>query len=199
MCKEKRRRRRRRRRVSIEDQIWWPEKKFPSSFWFVRRKRKFLLFFRVPSPVQRLQWFFASWIEPVVLRSSDHDLIRGGGGSCSSSSSWEREREKEYLFCGLAREQFYSPSFWNRFFGLLGFVVFSVSCKSRSRNLCSKLVSWRLDKRISRSKWENFVGRFLVALVCRKKVEEFCFVLFCFGFFWFVRKSMRFLWLWYWE
>ncbi len=138
--------------MSIEDQIWWPEKKFPSSFWFVRRKRKFLLFFlllrkrtssslpsnRVPSPVQRLQCFFASWIEPVVLRSSDHDLISGGVGGGGSSS---REREKEYLFCGLAREQFYSPSFWNRFFGLLGFVVFSVSCKSRSRNLCSKLVS----------------------------------------------------------
>jgi hypothetical protein len=88
--------------------------------------------------VQRLQCFFASWIEPVVLRSSDHDLISGGVGGGGSSS---REREKEYLFCGLAREQFYSPSFWNRFFGLLGFVVFSVSCKSRSRNLCSKLVS----------------------------------------------------------
>lgn len=44
--------------------------------------------------------------------------------------------------------------------------------------MCSKLVSSRLDKRISRSKGENFVGRFLVALVCRKKVEEFCFVLF---------------------
>jgi hypothetical protein len=74
--------------------------------------------------VQRLQWFLAPWIEPVVLRSSDHDLITGGGGggSCSSSSS-SRER-RNISFVGWLESN--SPSFWNRFFRLLGFVVADV-------------------------------------------------------------------------